>query len=891
LVFGVLTPILPANAAPSPVSSPAPFQNAAAAKAAPKNNRAPAISGTTRVPNQLSVTNGTWSGAPMSYTYQWFRCAKAVKKASTKLASGCSTIGSATASTYTLTDADAGKQVIARVSGTNASGTVSMHSASKGAIIPRVIAPKNTVAATISGTAQVSRVLAASNGTWIESPTEFGYQWYQCSKAVKKASSSLTKGCKLIGNQTDSTYQLTSNDARKFVLARVSASNNAGSASVFTSTAGSVAIPSSYAPSVFAAPAMEFSEVDSEEEANAISGSPTLGSVLVASKGQWLGFPLPEVTYSYWYRCDSPHSTAPATRPSDCYAIPGSNGANAETYLVETDDVGKHLAFEVIATNSSGTTRYFTPTTDVVNATPTLLNSPVLSGSPRYGQNLSVTNGRWSIAPSLSMRYGYQWYRCDSASPSISDGRPENCSLISGQTTSSYRIATADLGKFVFASVVATNSLDESAIASAGSLGISDATPQLFSTPMISGMHLVGDVRTLSELDYIAYPDATVSVQWLRCTEAVANATDTVPETCSAIVGETGQSYTLAEVDLDQFITAGTTITNTLGTLTTISKSTVAGGSIPSIAVSTGDMTSCVVWLLDKVSCFGDNHFGQLGDGTKIDRLLPVTVLGIDRPIAVSTGRFHSCALNDSGQVVCWGDNQRKQLGVTNVSGSLSPVEVDLPADAVEIDSGDLTTCAILSDKSVSCWGDGMMPWTVQGIGLSELLSISESTNCTINSAGDVYCWDSSGHVSQINLGFGPAISLSTGLYFSCAVGASGDVICWGSGSPGNLAGGNAISVAVGDEYFCIVTSSGAIKCVGENGLGQLGNGTLASTEVPSFVIGVTGAEQISSGAVHTCATDKYSELWCWGYNGFGQMGVGSSSETPVTVAVSPTFQ
>jgi hypothetical protein len=136
LVFGVLTPILPANAAPSPVSSPAPFQNAAAAKAAPKNTKAPTISGTTRVPNQLSVTNGSWSGAPTSYTYQWFRCTKAVKKASAKLDGSCSTIGSATASTYPLTDADAGKHIVARVAGVNASGTVSFHAASKGAITP-----------------------------------------------------------------------------------------------------------------------------------------------------------------------------------------------------------------------------------------------------------------------------------------------------------------------------------------------------------------------------------------------------------------------------------------------------------------------------------------------------------------------------------------------------------------------------------------------------------------------------------------------------------------------------------------------------------------------------------------------------------------------------------
>jgi len=138
----------------------------------------------------------------------------------------------------------------------------------------------------------------------------------------------------------------------------------------------------------------------------------------------------------------------------------------------------------------------------------------------------------------------------------------------------------------VFGVVTAVNSFDESASAVATTLGISDATPELRSTPTISGTRVAGNSLSVSEADYVAYPEATVSVQWLRCTAAVTTATASLPGTCSTIAGETGQSYTLVDADLGRFITARTTIVNTVGTLTTIAASTVAVGSVPVFTVA-----------------------------------------------------------------------------------------------------------------------------------------------------------------------------------------------------------------------------------------------------------------------------------------------------------------
>lgn len=88
--------------------------------------QAPAISGTAKVGDRLTVTsNGGWNASPApAYTYQWYSCK----------GSNCSAIGSATGSSYTLTSAEAGKSVKVKVTATNSYGSATAFSNTRGPV-------------------------------------------------------------------------------------------------------------------------------------------------------------------------------------------------------------------------------------------------------------------------------------------------------------------------------------------------------------------------------------------------------------------------------------------------------------------------------------------------------------------------------------------------------------------------------------------------------------------------------------------------------------------------------------------------------------------------------------------------------------------------------------
>src|SRR6185312_7157381 len=78
---------------------------------------------------------------------------------------------------------------------------------------------------------------------------------------------------------------------------------------------------------------------------------------------------------------------------------------------------------------------------------------------------------------------------------------------------------------------------------------------------------------------------------------------------------------------------------------------------------------TCAVDDAGLVWCWGYNQYGELGDGTHIDRTKPVQVKGLPGPVMdVSAGYAHTCVLTRAGEAWCWGNNIGGQMGTGDVS-------------------------------------------------------------------------------------------------------------------------------------------------------------------------------------------------------------------------------
>jgi alpha-tubulin suppressor-like RCC1 family protein len=360
----------------------------------------------------------------------------------------------------------------------------------------------------------------------------------------------------------------------------------------------------------------------------------------------------------------------------------------------------------------------------------------------------------------------------------------------------------------------------------------------------------------------------------------------------------------------------------------------------PISRLSAGADHTCHVSAGGTVSCWGDNAYGELGDGTTINRETPVTVPGIAGASAVSAGSHHTCALlagspgSTAGTVSCWGWNSTGQLGNATKTDSSTPVPVTGLSDATAVSTGGTFvmafSCALREDRTVSCWGsnhDGELgngstvdsPVPVRVEGLSNVLQISAGLRhaCALLTSAAVECWgfgtdgqlgNGEAHDSSVPVrvkGISTAIQVSAGGTHSCALLGSGAIKCWGDNGMYQLGIGKrtplrsaapvvvkmpgpAVAVSAGWGSSCALRTTGVTYCWGSNGFGELGAGAAIWESIgsgrPLLVKQLSKVSALSVGGEDACASTVSGAIKCWGANTLGQLGNGTSgrASTPV---------
>ncbi|MDQ1480111.1 MAG: hypothetical protein QOI44_972, partial [Actinomycetota bacterium] len=215
---------------------------------------------------------------------------------------------------------------------------------------------------------------------------------------------------------------------------------------------------------------------------------------------------------------------------------------------------------------------------------------------------------------------------------------------------------------------------------------------------------------------------------------------------------------------------------------------------------------------------WGDNSYGQVGDGTTTARPAPVRIGTATNWMTVVKGGDHNVALKTDGSLWTWGSNSDGQLGNNSTANRTSPTHIGT-STWIAIAAGYAHTVAIRSDGSLWAWGS--------------------------NGVGQVGDNSTADRLVPTRIGTG---------------------VTWSS-------------VTAGFDFTLAIQTDHTLWSWGGNVFGQLGDGTNAEHHVPTKVGLATTWAFASAGLGHVLATRTDGSLWAWGDNRSAALGDGTTTD------------
>ena len=341
--------------------------------------------------------------------------------------------------------------------------------------------------------------------------------------------------------------------------------------------------------------------------------------------------------------------------------------------------------------------------------------------------------------------------------------------------------------------------------------------------------------------------------------------------------------------------------------------------------ISMGERHACAITQGGGLLCWGDNQFGQIGDGTvggaqraeAQDTKRNPTQVFASGATAVSAGYAHTCAVVGGG-LQCWGANSLGEVnGKSSIKSILRPIQV-LESGVTAVAAGGLHTCAVVRGAAL-CWGADeraigktmifhdtpFKPTQIIASGVTAIVARAQSTCAIVG--GALQCWgdnrygqissarsaDYTGPVKLIASGV-TAVAIGGNDGSLCAV-VAGALQCWGKkfdatatpagtavvAKPTQVIAQGVTAVAAIKMSICAVVHGG-LQCWGHDYMGNIGAVGKWPVIVPNPALVIAaGVSDVAMGSGSTCVLVN-GALRCRGYNGYGAISSTVSLDTNV---------
>ncbi|MFP5042853.1 IPT/TIG domain-containing protein [Parasediminibacterium sp. JCM 36343] len=350
-------------------------------------------------------------------------------------------------------------------------------------------------------------------------------------------------------------------------------------------------------------------------------------------------------------------------------------------------------------------------------------------------------------------------------------------------------------------------------------------------------------------------------------------------------------------------------------------------------AISTGYYHSVGIKTDGSLWAWGNNTYGQLGDGTTINRTNPVRIGTDTKWQSISLGNVHTIAMKADGTLWAWGFNGSGQLGDGSTNNSTSPIQIGTAKDWQDISTGNVNNMAIKTDGTLWAWGhnsggqlgngttdNATSPIQIGNANNWQSVSAGGNHTVSIKKDGSLWAWGFNGNgqlgngttadeYSPVQIGTANNWQLvSAGENHTMAIKADSSLWAWGYNGLGELGDGTTTNAdspkqigtatnwqfinAKYEQTFAL-NSNGSLWGWGNNNEGELGDGTAINRTSPVQIVSTNNWQFVSPGYNHTIAIETDGSLWAWGWNDHGQLGDGTTtnSKSPVSIGCPITLK